>query len=389
MLKFRDTGVSHRAGNKRSETLGGCGASSHKCWNRSSRCDQPGELVVGHFSPDADHIHLVCHHDLHAENALPRLMMSRDFVPITSPVRRPQTQAFVCPKPVVAQAVKSSRTPTVDQLYASTAVDRPRRGYSVATALPLVWRPAVGGLLVLLSGTALAWTKRAAIFGHVAGAWIGARVRVSELSLRPLQGRVRLRDVRMYDADGRAMFSADHISVRRDAGTEVKSPVYRIGMHNPSVVAVFHNLLCSRSNWSQWASTWGDSATNPSRNGLVLGKEANDAFQSDSLEKVKVNVTGALTLSVRSDVLGGRRLMDDVQLTNFDGIGQQLSSAKSIARFVDHLCAQTIQKVSAASIPRNVRAAAKAHAKAVLRAETKGLRALGQVQVRKLRENIR
>jgi hypothetical protein len=265
----------------------------------------------------------------------------------------------------------------------------------------LVGRRAARAALAALLAGGVAWLWRAPMVARVISARAKARVRLGALDLHPLRCACTLRKVTVHDRDGRPLFAANEVHLaytpgRKDAPEEARTLL--VELRKPEVVAVFDNALCTQSNWTAWAARFPDRRRGNGRQDTLA--DSGDHAAPDSAGappkkgtpgrglRLNLNIVDGLLLSLRSQVLGGARIIEDVKLTELDGVGNDLLSPKSTVALIERLSAKAIRAVSRSSIPSEVRAGARAHARAVLREQTRGARALGRLQIKTLRKHI-
>jgi hypothetical protein len=289
----------------------------------------------------------------------------------------------------------------------------------VVPALQLVsGRAARAALTALLTG-GVAWLWRAPIVARVISARAKARVRLGALDLHPRRCACTLGNVTVHDRGGRPLFAAREVHLayapgRKDATGDGSRTTLLVELRQPEVVAVFDNALCTESNWTAWAARFPDRR----RKGNGRRDNNNNDKNNTSVEsggdnnvagynaagspppkkevqttpgrglRLNLNIVDGLLLSLRSQVLGGARIIEDVKLTELDGVGNDLLSPKSTVALIERLSAKAIRAVSRSSIPPEVRSGARAHARAVLREQTRGARALGRLQIKTLRKHI-
>jgi hypothetical protein len=220
----------------------------------------------------------------------------------------------------------------------------------------------------------------------------------------------------VHDKGGRPLFAAREVHLayapgRKDAtGDESSRTTLLVELRQPEVVAVFDNALCTESNWTAWAARFPDrrrrgngrrdnnnntSVESGGENNVAGDNAAGSPPPKKEVEttpgrglRLNLNIVDGLLLSLRSQVLGGARIIEDVKLTELDGVGNDLLSPKSTVALIERLSAKAIRAVSRSSIPPEVRSGARAHARAVLREQTRGARALGRLQIKTLRKHI-
>jgi hypothetical protein len=168
---------------------------------------------------------------------------------------------------------------------------------------------------------------------------------------------------------------------------------YNVELSKPDVVLVFNNALCTESNWSEWAKRFAPSATDPPTETVlkpipVTSDDRKEVAESN-VKRFRLDITGGAKLSLRSELLGGARLIDDVLIADLEDLGHDILSPRSAAFLVERLAAKAIRsapkfKVSSGKIRDGVRA----HAKHVLKTESRGLRALGRLKIRKLKTQL-
>lgn len=241
-----------------------------------------------------------------------------------------------------------------------------------------------------------AYLLRAPILSRALGWWLGASVKIKQVDIAPLNPlrRWTLKGVRVSDRKGAPLCSFERLRVgsrivsTRVAGVAWRHRQYGVELSKPEVVAVFDNIRFTSSNWSRWGSCFRSGTDS------VITEAAHDPVQDSPLprgSRVKLDVKGGLLLSLRyaSDVTGGTRIINDVRLTDLDGVGDDLLSPRSIANLVEKLCSKAIQHASWYRFEnREGRRNARAFSRNVLRRETRSMRALARVHIKRLRKNV-
>jgi hypothetical protein len=272
------------------------------------------------------------------------------------------------------------------------AVRAPLRVRAATLPVPLaVGRATQAGLAGLFAAGA-AWLWRAPLVARIIGARVKARVRIGALDLHPLRRACTLRKITMHDKDGRPLFASNEVKLAYPVGrgrSDGKKQLL-VTLNQPEVVAVFDNTLCTQSNWTAWAARFSSPRGKYGRRDAAPKEETAAAPDNRSRGgiRVQLDVVGGLLLSLRSQVLNGARIVEDVRLTEIDGVGNDLLSPHATVALVERLAAKTIRAASRNSIPFEVRSGARDHARAVLKEQTRGARALGRLRIKKLRKNI-
>lgn len=177
------------------------------------------------------------------------------------------------------------------------------------------------------------------------------------------------------------MLSLAGLSVARGAAGEEKG--YVVKLDRPEVVCCFDQGL-RETNWGRWAGRF--------RGGTVASARAPDGGGEGGGPGVKLDVSGGVLLSLRYEgsSAAGQRIINDVRLTELDGVGEDLLSPGSTAALVESLCSRAIRQASWLRFDSaEARRDARRFARRALQRETRGMRALARVQVRKLRKNVR
>lgn len=261
-------------------------------------------------------------------------------------------------------------------------------GYAaVPVAVPII---AVSALALLANAK---WIAAKAI-----GAFLGTKVEVDGLVIRPFRGVYGVRGFRLFDPRGRPMLSATGADVAIRGGTaKQRSREYDCTITQPEVCAIFDNYAFTESNWSLFAQRFtaapdtedekknGNGIRRPQPDSRVNGARPEEPVPSPS---VHVRIVDGIRLSVRSEVLQGARLIDDVRLDDIEVSAADFRSRRAVAGFVEGLAAKAIKSTSSRSIPREVRQGARRYARAVLSRETVSIRHLSRIRIKRLRKRI-
>lgn len=171
-------------------------------------------------------------------------------------------------------------------------------------------------------------------------------------------------------------------------GTLRRHRQYGIQLANPEVVAIFDTISFKSSNWSRWGSRFRTGTES------VVTETKQDITASEPLprgSRVKLDVKGGLLLSLRysGNIVGGTRIINDVRLTDLDGVGDDLLSPRATANLVEKLCSKAIQHASWFRFENAMaRRNARGFSRNVLRRETRNMRALARIHIKRLRKNV-
>lgn len=250
--------------------------------------------------------------------------------------------------------------------------------------------------LVSVGAISTAYLLRTRILSRALGWWLGASVKINRVDIAPLnpQRRWTLTGVRVADRKGAPLCSFERLSVgsrvvsTQVAGVPRRHRQYGVELSKPEVVAVFDNIRFTSSNWSRWGSCFRTSTDS------VVTEKSQVPAEPSPLprgSRVKLDVKGGLLLSLRyaSDTTGGTRIFNDVRLTDLDGVGDDLLSPRSVANLVEKLCSKAIRHASWFRFENGeARRNARAFARNVMRRETRSMRALARVHIKRLRRDV-
>jgi hypothetical protein len=244
--------------------------------------------------------------------------------------------------------------------------------------------PAIAPVAVLggtAVATAAAWVLRAPLLSRLASAWLGSRVRVSRVAIAPRRCLCVLHNVKLWDPRNRELVALEAVHVTSSRDVPGGKRRIDVELVRPEVVLLFNNVACSQSNWGDWAKRFvPTTARRPAPSAPA---------NSDGKQRIRLDISGGVKLSVRSEVFGGQRIIDDVQLSELDDLGRDILSPGSAALLVERLAAKAIRSGPRFKIPSaELRAGVRGHARSVLRSESRGLRALGRIHIKRLKTQI-
>jgi hypothetical protein len=197
------------------------------------------------------------------------------------------------------------------------------------------------------------------------------------------------------DTRGTPLCSFEHARIGSklvafEAGGSVgRRRLYAVELSKPEIIAVFENILFTSSNWSRWGARFRNG------NSSVVSETRHEPEDTVTARvagpRVKLDVKGGLLLSIRykSELPGGTRIINDVRLTDLNGVGDDLLSPRSTANLVEKLCSRAIEHASWFRFESaKARQNARAFSRNVLRRETRSMRALARIHIRRLRKNV-
>lgn len=269
-------------------------------------------------------------------------------------------------------------------------------------AIPII-APVIGGGVIAATA---AWLWRATLVSRILSRRLGARIEVQSFSVSPMTKTYGLSGVKAHDRFGRPLFAFDSVQITYRMNEQLMRRQPHVEIKRPELIAIFSNAVCTRSNWSDWAQQFkygravlsfasrsavaSESKTNVGKQSKTLleSKKYKDKYRKGS--RFSVDIKDGLTLSLRSEVLGGNRIVQDVRFSNLGNLAEFLQSPDRFNLFVESLAARAIKSARWFSIPRreNVRAGARWYLRRVVRRETRGIRALARLKVRRLRKHI-
>jgi hypothetical protein len=290
-----------------------------------------------------------------------------------------------------------SRRPGRAGLHSPSPPERCCRGAASATLAPAGGRHAaivpVAPVIVVGGVLAAAYAVRVPLVSRALSWWLGAKVTMRSVAYAPLTGRWTLAGVRVADRRGTPLCSFERAQIgsatRAAAGERHRRKQYRIELTRPEVVAVFSSIQLSSSNWSAWASRFRGGTASV----VTEAPQEPESSASAAAPRVKLDVRGGLLLSLRcagpGALAGGTRIINDVRLTDLDGVGDDLLSPRSMANLVEKLCSKAFARASFWRFDSGeARRNARRFSRNVLRRETRSMRALARVHIKRLRKNV-
>lgn len=292
----------------------------------------------------------------------------------------------------------SSRRPPAQQSHPLPAhICQTSLTYQAPAALPI---PPLLGFSVF-AALATLWLNLTPLTEFVVSRLLKTRCKLSSLSLNPLRQRYSLNDLQLFDPRGRPLFSLQQasLSFSRKEGSRVLD----VQLVRPEVITIFDTYDFSESNWTLLARNFrsksddGQPESKTSRSVPRKLEVDSDKPSSDHKQlktsprsgmKLNLRVKDGIVLSIRSDVLGGKRLVDDLLIRDVQLRSEDFEDFESIKALVDNLSIRAMKSFPISSFPREFRTGVRRYARLMVSQSIAERLKSSKKNIKKLRENI-